>query len=134
MGSRQHEHEWDLEMLRSVITTGQSALKSSLLINGSAAVALLAFIGNFWSPYSHSTAVIGIAGALGYYVLGVLLGAVAAGVTYLSQAGFGREFGLYSQAIGAKGRIGAGILVFGSYVTFGYASLLAYRVFTCAVV
>ena len=32
VGSRQHEHEWDLEMLRSVITTGQSALKSSLLI------------------------------------------------------------------------------------------------------
>src|SRR2546430_1555238 len=35
-----------LEMFRSVVTTGQAAIQSSLLINGGAAVALLAFIGH----------------------------------------------------------------------------------------
>jgi len=104
VGSRQHEHEWDLEMLRSVITTGQSALKSSLLINGAAAVALLAFIGNIWNI--DPSVVAGIANALGFYVVGVLLAAVAAGVTYFSQAGFGREFGKCSHAIGDWGSHG----------------------------
>lgn len=131
VGSRQHEHEWGLEMLRSVITTGQSALKSSLLINGAAAVALLAFIGNIWPLNNHASVVVGIAGALGIYVFGVLLAAVAAGLTYISQAGFGNEFGKPSQAIGVIFRRGAVMFVFASYFAFGYASFLAYRVFTC---
>lgn len=128
--SHQHVHEWNMEMLRSVITTGQSALKSSLLINGAAAVALLAFIGNIWSPNAHSSAIVGVAGALAYYVLGVLIAAVAAGLTYLSQAGYGEEFGKNSRVIGVTSHVGAVIGVIASYVTFGYASLLAYRVFT----
>lgn len=46
VNSSQQEHESNLEMLRATIATGQSALKSALLINGGAAVAVLAFIGN----------------------------------------------------------------------------------------
>lgn len=126
--SRQHAHEWDLEMLRSVIVTGQFALKSSLLINGAAAVALLTFIGNIWNK--DLTVVAGTAYALGSYVVGVMLAAVAVGITYLSQAGFGREFGKHSHAIGNWGRFVAVILVIASYIAFGCASFLAYRVFT----
>lgn len=39
-----HRHEAQLEMFRSVITAGQGAIKSAFLLNGGAAVALLAFI------------------------------------------------------------------------------------------
>ena len=37
-----------LEMFKSVITAGQSALKSSMVVNGGAAAALLAFTGKIW--------------------------------------------------------------------------------------
>ena len=38
----------DIEMFKSVITAGQSALKSSMVVNGGAAAALLAFTGKIW--------------------------------------------------------------------------------------
>lgn len=46
---RKSLHEFDLEMLRATIMTGQSALKGCLLINGGAAIAVLAFLGNAWT-------------------------------------------------------------------------------------
>ena len=42
--ANKHQHEGNLEMFRSVITAGQGAIKSSFLLNGGAAVAVLAFI------------------------------------------------------------------------------------------
>lgn len=45
------------EMLRSVISYGQAALKSTLLINGGAAAALLPFIGNIWGTKLSSTTI-----------------------------------------------------------------------------
>ncbi|RBA25075.1 hypothetical protein [Herminiimonas fonticola] len=130
IGDKQHLHAWNLEMLRSVIVAGQAALKSSLLINGAAAVALLAFIGNMVSS-NKSSVVIGTAEALVFYVFGVLVAAVATGLTYFSQAGYGNEFGKYSRTMGLAGHIGAVIFVLVSYVMFGYASFLAYRMFIC---
>lgn len=103
-------------------------VKKLSIDNGAAAVALLTFIGSIWNI--DPLVVSGIASALGFYVVGVLLAAIAAGVTYLSQAGFEREFGKCSHAIGDWARILAAILVLASYVSFGYASFLAYRVFT----
>ena len=42
----EQSHQNNLEVLRSVITTSIEAYKASLLVNGGAAVALLAFIGH----------------------------------------------------------------------------------------
>ncbi len=39
--SNKHQHEQRLELFRSVITSVQSAIKSSFLLNGGASVALL---------------------------------------------------------------------------------------------
>lgn len=44
--ANKYQHEGYLELFRSVIISGQSAIKSSFLLNGGAAVALLAFIGH----------------------------------------------------------------------------------------
>ena len=38
----------DLETMRSVVLSGQNALKSLMLINGGAVVALLAFLSHIW--------------------------------------------------------------------------------------
>ena len=41
-----------VEMLKATMEYGGAAIKSSLLINGGAAIALLAFIGKIWGPES----------------------------------------------------------------------------------
>lgn len=126
VSSRQQHHEHNLEMLRATIATGQSALKSALLINGGAAVALLAFIGSVWASDNAAKTLPEISLALLWYVSGVLSAATAAGFTYLSQAGFGHEFGKISRSVGHVGRWLAVLGVFASYVLFGYGSWLAF--------
>ncbi|MHB1092334.1 hypothetical protein [Thiobacillus sp.] len=126
VSSRQQNHEHNLEMLRATITTGQSALKSALLINGGAAVALLAFLGSVWSSDKIGEVPSEINPALLLYVFGVLSAAVAAGATYLSQAGYGNEFGKASRYVGYIGHVLAVLGVLGSYVLFGRASWLAF--------
>ncbi len=46
VSDHQRKHEWEVEMFRSVIEAGLSALKTFVLINGGAAIALLAFAGH----------------------------------------------------------------------------------------
>lgn len=126
ISSRQQRHEYDLEMLRAVITTGQSGLKSSLLINGGAAVALLAFIGGLWPKVESQSIIEALATSLAHFVFGVLSAAVATGFTYFSQAGYGNEFGRASHSIGRVGHICAVLGVFAAYVLFGRGAWLTY--------
>jgi hypothetical protein len=63
-------HASSLEMFRSVITAGQSAIRSSFLLNGGAAVALLAFISHLTDKQPHKVAV--FADSLIPFVVGVL--------------------------------------------------------------
>ncbi len=72
-----------LELFRSVIAAGQSAIKSSFLLNGGAAVALLAFIGHL--AQFKASAVARFGECMLPFAYGVLAIAVTAGLTYLSQ-------------------------------------------------
>lgn len=119
-------HEFDLEMMRSTVMTGQSALKSSLLINGGAAVAVLAFLGNAWSKSIPRPIVLQASYGLSLFVWGVLAAATAAGATYLSQAGYGDQLGKNSQKIGDFGRGLAIALVVAAYVLFACGAWQTY--------
>lgn len=127
LSSRQQSHENNLEMLRATITTGQMALKSALLINGGASVAMLAFTGNVWGKENTLPCLVELlAFSLALFVFGVLSAAVAAGFTYLSQAGYAGEFGKVSNKIGSVAHIITVIAVITSYVLFAKGSLLAF--------
>ena len=126
VSARQQNHEHNLEMLRATIATGQSAIKSALLINGGAAAALLAFVGSVWPSHKLGEALSDITSALLLYVFGVLSAAVAAGATYLSQAGYGDEFGKASRCVGYVGHVLAVVGVLVSYILFGRASWIAF--------
>lgn len=126
VASRQ-QHEFNLEMLRATITTGQTALKSSLLINGGAAVATLAFVGNLLGRKESYQALLNfIPESLVCFVFGVLSAAIAAGCSYFSQAGYGDEFGKASRKVGVIRHLLAVIAVVTSYVLFGRGAWLAY--------
>lgn len=81
--SNKHLHEFNLEMFRSVISSGQNALKSMFLLNGGASVALLAFIGHL--AQFRAAMVNVFSTCLLPFVIGVLVIAMASGFTYLSQ-------------------------------------------------
>jgi len=74
-----------LDGFNSVISLGQSALKSCTIINGGAAVALLAFIGNIVLKRNTTALTGGIADALFAFGVGLLLASLATGSTYLAQ-------------------------------------------------
>jgi len=106
---------------QATVQSGQAALKSAFLINGGAAVALLAFIGNVWTKTQAN--VNGLGFPLLLYVFGVLFPAVASGLTYLSQYQYGKS--VKDDDHFARG-IGFVIL---SYFLFAIATFFAYRFF-----
>ena len=79
----QNLNESRLEMFRSVITAGQGAIRSSLLLNGGAAVALLAFMGHL--AQHDSEKVTSFAICLVAFAFGSLAIVMTSGLTYLSQ-------------------------------------------------
>ena len=77
-----------LEMFKSVIMTGQSALKASMVVNGGAAVALLAFAGKVWETKISEIVASSLTDSIFIFCLGVVCAALATGSTYLSQLAF----------------------------------------------
>jgi len=118
-------HESNLEMFKSVIETGKTAVTTAILVSGGATVALLAFVGNLQSK----TPAVPIPGplllALTTFALGVLLAAVASGARYLSQLSYANHW--------LRSGIGFHVLcialVIGSYVSFGVGVIGAYLAF-----
>lgn len=81
--TNKRDHDGQLEMFRSVITSGQAAIKSSFLLNGGAAVAMLAFIGHL--AQFKAEKVSAFSACLLPFAYGVLAIALTSGLTYLSQ-------------------------------------------------
>ena len=73
-----------LQSDRAAVDIGITALKTSMLINAGAAVALLAFIGQLWNTKSGMLTV--ILNGMMPFVWGVFASAVAAGVAYIYQS------------------------------------------------
>jgi hypothetical protein len=131
----QYKAECDLNLeeyklkFQATVQSGQAALKSAFLINGGAAVALLAFIGNVWTKTQANVNGLGL--PLLLYVFGVLFPAVASGLTYLCQDQYGKSvkdddhFARSARKINCVGIT----FVILSYFLFAIATFLAYRFF-----
>lgn len=116
----QHRHvqAWQLENFKSIVALGQAALKSIILINGGAAVALLAFLGHLVANGQLTNAPAPIVESLYRFVLGVLFASVASGTTYASQYFYGYTNSAWCQRIGIALHICTVILVTSSYGLF----------------
>jgi hypothetical protein len=115
-------HAHNREMLRAVIAYGQATLKSTILINGGAAAALLAFIGNVWDSSLSSATVSGLTNSVLLFSSGVLAAAFGTAFTYCTQ---------YCYAEGWKKRgivfhIVTVLLVLLAFSLFGYGTHEAY--------
>lgn len=119
-----------VEGFKSVITAGQNALRAAILVNGGAAVAILAYIGKL--SVEAEGQVSHFALPLLLFVVGTLTVAVGSGVTYLSQwfyfggvpwkekVGFWLNLVAIGLGLTSYGLFGAG--TWSAYVAFkGYA-------------
>ena len=79
-------------VLESVFAYGQMAIRSAMVINGGAAIAILAFIGNLWSRSFPQDALAPLANAMAAFPFGALAAAAAAGVTYACQYCYSRPW------------------------------------------
>ncbi|WP_244828437.1 hypothetical protein [Caballeronia sp. TF1N1] len=78
-----------VEMFKAVVEAGQTALKSATLLNGGAAVAMLAFVGNALTNLREpvrTTLLTSVGGALFIFMIGAGLSGVSTAARYLSQA------------------------------------------------
>lgn len=127
----EHAYRSEHEMFRTVIESGQAALKANLLIGGGAAAALLAFASSAWKSLSpEGLALLGLTVFL--LACGVLLVGVAGGLTYLSQSSY--HNGLREPAGCRQDRVGdwlrrlASVLAAGAYLLYGFSCWNIYRV------
>jgi len=120
-------HASQLEMFKSVIASGQSAMRASFLMNGGASVALLAFIGHLSS--TDPSKVSAFSAVIIPFVFGVLVMAMTSGFTYLSQWLYHSE-NLDSQKWGFKINIFSIVLGLSSYVLFLWGMYSAYHAFS----
>jgi hypothetical protein len=116
---------WNMEMFKAGNVSGQAALKSAILINGGAAVALLAFIGSIFTASENREIVIKLAGAMSYFVWGVLSGAIASGVVYVGQFVYACEKRLAGYILNGL----SWLLVISCYILFVIGVVLAFKVF-----
>ena len=112
-------------MFNSVIEAGLSALKSATLINGGAAVSLLAFLGNLLTkdpPYGTTYPIHALSQAMLIFFLGVGFSGVATASRYFSQASYSSE----NECQGDLFRWLAIILALLSFGAFFYGGIEAY--------
>lgn len=123
--ANEHAFQSEHEMFKSVIDSGQAALKTGLLIGGGSAAALLAFASSTWkSLRPEGLEMLGITiFLLGLGVIGI---GIAASLTYLSQCfyheGLRQPENCRSDKIANGIRILACVLVAGAYLLFFWSS------------
>ena len=77
-----------LEMFKAVIHFAGTTLKMLFWLNGGAAVAMLAFLGNIWSKCPSSVIASGIIKALWFFCLGIVVSVICCGFSYFCQVCF----------------------------------------------
>ncbi len=117
----------NLEMFKSIIAAGQNAMRSSFLLNGGAAVTLLAFISHLTEKQPDK--VLLFADGLMPFVIGVWVVAITSGVTYLSQWFYASENGTWKFKLGSCLNVIAVLLGLGSYAFFVWGMCRVYSGF-----
>jgi hypothetical protein len=101
--SQKERAESGREMFRTVITYGAEAMKAAILVNGGAAVALLAFLGSSKGISLARIPTFLLANAILFLAGGVLCAAIAMATSYLTQ--FYYHQNQYVEQINAKGKM-----------------------------
>ena len=108
----------NIATFKAATEAGQSALKSSMVINGGASVALLAFTGKIWNTSVSEVVASSLSSSIFIFCIGVLCAAFAAGTRYLSQLFFSTTY----TKVGTFFQILSIFTVVFSYFLFAYGA------------
>lgn len=126
------EHKYNLsanlEMFKSIIQSGQNAIKTMLLLNGGAAIALLAFIGKLSD--NNSSAIPDFAYSITAFVIGALAIGITSCLTYLSQIAFDSDVKWHNK-IGTTLQATCVALGLTSISAFAFGTYKTYQAFLC---
>ena len=113
----------DVEMFRGLIAFALAALKSIIIINGAAAVAILALLASVWGKDAMVARdmAAAIKPAMLLFVVGVAAGSFATALAYLTQVVFLETKML---KLGATFRVLALLAGFASLAAFGFGAVL----------
>jgi hypothetical protein len=123
------QHASDLEQWKTVIESGLTALKSLILINGGAAVALLAFLGNLLTkapPTGRGYPTEQIALSMLMFVLGVFLAGFGTAARFMIFLAMSRKRAKLSNFFNALA-IASGMLSLAAFVVGGWMAYKALR-------
>jgi len=124
--TNKHKFNSELEMFRSVIVAGQNAIKAAFLLNGAAAVAMLAFVGHLAQFKPDKVALFGA--CILPFAFGVLVITISSGCTYLSQWFYATP-GPRLRKVGFSLNIACMVLTVVSYALFTLGLFTTYRAF-----
>lgn len=105
-----------LEQNRAVLAIGQTALKLSFVINGAAAIALLALIANLIENYSYMVSE--FSRCIAIFGFGASLSTFSAIVLFISGYGENHKFGIYSSLGMIISAIGITLLMLSPIIFF----------------
>lgn len=120
--------EADMEVFRSVFVYGQAALKSTILINGGAAIAILAFLARYLSTNAAVVEFQSFLYSMATFGLGVFIGAFTTGFTYLTQFFFAKK----RDSLGTTFQVISIVFGISSLICFGIGIWLTYCGFKVA--
>ena len=128
------KNQFNLEMFKSVLDAGKSAINALLIINGGAVVALLGMLSNLAKESNGDQLARYLALPLLQFGLGVLCAAATFALRYFSQEAYSasEEYGDRFHKIGDKIKYGAVAAGVTGYVLFGLGIGNAYRAVTFA--
>ena len=116
------ERQSDLEMFKSVLESGKTAINALLIINGGAVISLLGALSNLAGKAETSSFARYLALPLAQFGTGVLVAAVCLGLRYFSQASFAESssFGDRYWKIGQGLTYAAIVVGMAGFVLFGF--------------
>ncbi|MDP3119123.1 MAG: hypothetical protein Q8N01_01715 [Sulfuricurvum sp.] len=117
-----HTSNAQLELYKSIIQSGQNAMKTALLINAGAAVSMLTFLTKVMTDKNEVLART-LSDALLGFVIGILCAALSTGTTYFTQDAYSCPSTLKR---GDRFNILSILLVSASYLSFAIASYITY--------
>ena len=117
------DHEYTRQLWDATFQYGHTALKSSILINGGAAAAMLAFIGNIWGGSLAQDVMVSLTNSIILFCFGVASGALGTGFTYITQYGYAEKKLNFAKAFHGL----TVLLILASYFLFVFGCYEAYE-------
>ncbi len=119
------DHEYTRQLWDATFQYGHTALKSAILINGGAAAAMLAFIGNIWNGALVQNVMGPLTNSIILFCFGVASGALGTGFTYFTQYGYAEKKVKFARSF----HVLTILLVLVSYSLFIFGCYEAYESF-----